>query len=136
MSLTRDRLLSHRATYYRLLHAGGDAYLPLDAQLDTLQTLFPAFEWNDVPSDLKTLKEYAAYAVRDLCQNNLMIGLDLLSGIKIDGGESEDEGEGTELDRDYLTCTEIGMDEFPWLAAGGLDAEGKAGGLGVDYGDS
>ncbi|KAI9791995.1 MAG: hypothetical protein M1816_003264 [Peltula sp. TS41687] len=125
---TRDRLLSHRARHYRLLQAGGDAYLPLDAQVETLPTLFPAFDWDDVATDLKMLKDYATYAVRDICKNNLMIGLDLLSGIQIDsavgGGddEIEDEGEGVRLDRDYLTCTEVGMDEFPWLAAGAAGA--------------
>lgn len=153
MNLTRDRLLSHRASHYRLLQAGGEAYLPLDAQLETLQTVFPAFEWDEVGSDLKILKDYAAYAVRDICRNNLMIGLDILSGIGIDGGggrgedgggggelEDDHEDEGMEIVRDYLTCTEVGMDEFPWvagagagatIAAGGTTGEEGAGGIGV-----
>ncbi|KAL9119820.1 MAG: hypothetical protein Q9187_003627 [Circinaria calcarea] len=90
----------HFGTYYRTLSKGGDAYLPAEKQAAKLCGISgPGMEvWDEVAIDLNILKEFAIKAVAPLVKNNLT--LDPVSvGIE------------------YLTCTEVTADDYPWLKA-------------------
>lgn len=54
--------------------------------------------WEDVAEDLKTLKDFAMKAVAVLVKNNLFL---------------EPVSAGIE----YLTCTEVSTDDYPWVKA-------------------
>lgn len=87
-------------TYYRTLSKGGDAYLPADKQVTKLCGISGSGieDWDEVAIDLKVLKEFAMEVVAPLVKNNLT--LDPVSvGIE------------------YLTCTEVTADDYPWLKA-------------------
>ena len=88
---------SHHATYYRLMWEGGEAYLPLKTQIEKLSDIRGngMTFWQDVEEDLNTIKSFATNAVTPLVKNNLMI-----------------DAEAAGLS--YLTCTEIGREDYPW----------------------
>jgi hypothetical protein len=80
---------------YRLLHASGDAYLPLWEVYEKLDALGIGFDHKEVADDLMLLKNYNKEVVRPLCKNNLMLDI-------------EDHKIG------YLTCIDISEDDMPW----------------------
>ncbi|KAI9878391.1 MAG: hypothetical protein M1830_001021 [Pleopsidium flavum] len=94
----------HYGTFYRLMRKGGDSYLPADKQLEMLMGLDRGRlgMWEEVGEDLKLLKEFAQGAVVQLCKNGLMLDVEE-AGIQ------------------YLTCLDVGAEDFPWMKQGGDD---------------
>ncbi len=95
---------SHYGTFYRLMRKGGDAYLPAEKQLEILTGLDRGMlgMWEEVGEDLKLLKEFAQGTVAQLCKNGLMLDVE-------------------EAGVQYLTCLDIGAEDFPWMKHVGDD---------------
>ncbi|MCJ1434076.1 hypothetical protein MMC27_003442 [Xylographa pallens] len=99
----------HHGHHYRLMRKGGDAYLPTEKLrmllIDIeLQGRLLDDTWEDLERDLNALKEYAKGVVRQITNDNLMVG-----------------GEGMELP--YLTCVDVGVEDYPWTEGRGDQLE-------------
>jgi hypothetical protein len=86
---------------YRLMVKGGDAYVPIDLLAAEVNVLghkihCEEWDWQEAAKDLGLLTDYARKLVKPLCVNHSMLDL---------------EEEGIE----YLTCTKVESDEFPWM---------------------
>lgn len=94
----------HYGSVYRLMRAGGDAYLPAERQLEMLLGLSGSTlgMWEEVGEDLKLLKEFAQGAVVQLCKNALMLDVE-------------------EAGVPYLTCVDIVAEDLPWMKQVGDD---------------
>jgi hypothetical protein len=89
---------------YRLMAKGGDAYVPIDFLVAKVKGLghkihYEEWDWHEAAKDLNLLTDYAQKLVKPLCVNHSMLDLD---------------EEGIE----YLTCTKVESDEFPWMNKG------------------
>lgn len=82
---------------YRLIHQGGDAYLPEDEVEETLiEVDAPGVgQWEELGQELKTIKNYAKSEVAPLVKSELLI-------------DAENEG------IPYLTCVGVSESEYPW----------------------
>ena len=100
LNIYRNNGNGYFGTYYRTLSKGGDAYLPAEKQAEKLCEIsgYGMRHWEDVAQDLKALKDFAMRAVALLVKNNLFL---------------EPVSAGIE----YLTCTEVTADDYPWLKA-------------------
>ena len=109
VSIWRDWLARNLHTYrgngkgyygtcYRTMSKGGDAYLPAEKQAEKLGVIRGCGmrDWEDVAEDLKVMKDFAMKAVAVLVKNNLFL---------------EPVSTGIE----YLTCTEVTADDYPWV---------------------
>ncbi|KFY99523.1 hypothetical protein V498_00674 [Pseudogymnoascus sp. VKM F-4517 (FW-2822)] len=91
---------------YRDIAAGGDTYLPEDEVMDSLRPLQLQgtaqtegfLQWDTAAYDLKLLKDYASGEVQEVCANTSQLN-------PADGGFK------------YLTCTQVGAHEYPWVSA-------------------
>lgn len=85
-------------TLMRSIHRGGDSYLPYDKVLKEVKDSYEYLGsgWDDLADDLRSLKQFAAKTVENLCRNNLMLDPD---SHKIP----------------YLTCVDVGLKDLPWL---------------------
>ncbi|KAI9844333.1 MAG: hypothetical protein M1837_005637 [Sclerophora amabilis] len=101
ISAARASRSEHVAPYYRLLRKGGNAYLPYEEVLKVLEALpiddgSDVGTWQGLAEDLTRLKKRASGVVKHICKNNLMLS-EQTTGIE------------------YLTCTEVGMEDLPWF---------------------
>ena len=87
-------------TVYRLMRRGGEAYLPVEEVSEALEGLRGqgVGEWGEVAEDLRAMKEFARRAVEGLVRNGLVCG-----------------GEGAGAGGEYLTCVDVGPEDFPWV---------------------
>ena len=97
----------HHGHHYRLMRKGGDAYLPTDKVLELLEDvkLFRRSmdTWDELETDLNSLKDYAKGVVEQITVDNLMVGT---------------EG----MDIPYLTCVDVGVEDYPWTRGPGTGA--------------
>lgn len=104
------------------MRKGGDAYLPVEEQVEVLEGADEerggCGVWEEVGVDLRLLKDFARGEVEVLCRNRLMLDVE-------EGGV------------EYLTCVEVKGEDFPWLREGGVGGDeegwwsGGAGGEGL-----
>jgi hypothetical protein len=80
---------------YRPMHRGGETYLPSTEIFDKFDILGMGYDRKEVVEDLKLLKDFAKDVVKDICQNNIMLDVEI-HGIT------------------YLTCANITEDDMPW----------------------
>ncbi len=94
----------HHGAVYRLMRRGGDAYLRTEEVVEMLNGVDGTSTgvWEEVGDDLRLLKDFAQGAVEPLCKNRLMLDVE-------------------EAGLQYLTCVEVGMEEFPWMKQAGDD---------------
>lgn len=99
--------MAHHGTVYRLMMKGGDVYLPLEVVSQALNGIRGKGwgSWVKVAEDLKALKDFATEAVKPLVRNCLMLDVEA-AGIQ------------------YLTCVDVGVEDFPWLR-GTADEAGR-----------
>ena len=86
-------------TVYRRLLRGGDAFLPIREVFKKFDSLHMPYDHTEVIEDLQRLKDYASGAVKEVCENRLMLNDVEASGV------------------DHLTYATVTMDVMPWVMA-------------------
>ncbi|KFY24686.1 hypothetical protein V493_05092 [Pseudogymnoascus sp. VKM F-4281 (FW-2241)] len=97
---------SKLAMLYRDIAAGGDTYLPEGEVMDSLRPFQLQgadqtdgfLQWDTAADDLALIKDYASRTVREICTNRSQLN-------HADGYFK------------YLTCTDVGDYELPWVSA-------------------